>query len=367
MATERYSDDIDVRALLKSLIARKRSISIAMLVSAVLSLIITLIVPQKFESTGFYTFPPVTTPRYKAYSGLLENVNMLNAFIEANHSEDSWIVSNTIFKESYSPIFSYGENPQNLLKENSVIGVNISTHGNSPESAQLRANTLGLYISTSIINENMWYYYSRLREKVEEGNDEYVKNIIGAKEAIEQLQEREKFILNDLKDLYNSDDEYDRMVMHVDAETEKYLPPHQQLIATKLNINNAKIRIANFEHAIKVNEFTCEFLDRVNPYFADKNQFIIDTHLLKKVLNERKDFLESIKNSEFTVEVTFAINEKLNGLVSLRDFYFRFISGPVLPTEPGKPSRSKVALLMFMISMAGFIGIDVFRSWWRNG
>jgi len=233
-----YSDEIDIRQILKSLLERKKTIISGVVLCTFLSLIFSFIVPQSFESTGFFSFSSVDIPKFQIYEGLYKNPGMLKSFIEKYYKEDDWVISNSIFEDSYDPIYAYGMNPRNLVKDNSVIGLRVTSSGNSPKKAKSRVDVLGKYMSTTILNMSMWQYYSQFRMQIEGEILEYKNDIIECDQEIESLRQKLELLNSSIVNSFKSSLDYGRNVIQVDGSTEKYLPLYQQSVATNITINN---------------------------------------------------------------------------------------------------------------------------------
>jgi len=108
---EIYSDEIDFRKVLNQLLQRKKWIIRGVVISTILALVISFLIPSSFTSTGYFQFKSVTIPQYKNYIGVFEDANMLSAFIAEYHQDSTWKIGPSIFVEALEPVYGFGKNP----------------------------------------------------------------------------------------------------------------------------------------------------------------------------------------------------------------------------------------------------------------
>lgn len=361
-----YSDEIDIRQILRSLLEKKKTITVGVLLCTFLSLIISFVVPQSYESTGFFSFSSVDIPRFQIYEGLYKNPGMLKSFIEKYYKEDDWVISNSVFEDSYEPIYAYGMNPRNLVKDNSVIGLRVTSSGNSPEKAKSRVDVLGKYMSTTILNMSMWQYYSQFRTKLEGEITEKKNEIIECNQEIKSLKQKLELLNEANSESINSSLNYGRNVIQVDANTEKYLPLKQQAIAAKITISNLVEVIIRKNREIETSNQLLGFLSKINVYFDFEEGFLIEEHLLDTIIKTKERYFFHLQNIQDVEKAILIVEQKVAEFVGIRTTTLRFLSGPSFPERPAKPSKSLIVFSVFFISIICFVIYSVFLSWWEK-
>jgi len=360
------TDDIDVRQILKDLLANKRSILIAVVLSIVVSISVAFLIPRSYESKSFFSFSSVKIPEYRMYKSLFEDTDLLKDYIAKYYDKDIWSVQGSVFEDSFEPVFGYGEaSEEDVLLDNSVLGVYILSTASTPDIAQARVQTLGDYVSTIIVNNSIYAYFGTLRGKLESGILVKKGMILGLKEDIAFYKGREALISSGLVGLYNRD-VYERQVVQVTSETEKYLPPHQQLVATRVMLNQINSELDMLSVKIERSNLLLGFVDKIDKYFGDKNEFLINRSLQAQLSQEQQEYFEPEKILEEHINVSYTVEGKLLGFKNLGNGSFHFMSDPLLPDGSDGPRKSRVAILIFFILLGTYMGFGVFMSWWRQ-
>ncbi len=361
-----YSDEIDIRQILKSLLKKKKIIVMGVFICTSISLVISFFAPQYYESTGFFSFTSVDIPKFQIYEGLYKNPGMLKSFIEKYNDEDNWVINSSIFEDSYEPIYAYGMNPRNLVKDNSVIGLRVTSSGNSPKSAKSRVDILGKYMSTTILNMTMWQHYSQFRMQIEGEVSEYKNAIIKCDQEIESLRNKLELLNNTKANSLNNSLNYGRNVIQVDVTTEKYLPLNQQFIATKIAIRNKEESINSKNREIETSNQLLDFLSEIDENFDFEAGFLIEDHLLDTIIRVKERYFQRLDTIQNVKAAMVIVEEKIVEFVGIRATTLRFLSGPSFPERPAKPSKSLIVFSVFFISLICFILYSVFLAWWEK-
>jgi len=358
-----YSDEIDFRKVLKELLAQKKLIIRGVVVCTAAAVVFSFLTPKSYVSSGFFQFKSVSIPSFKNYSAVFEDVNMLGVYIKKYHKDTTWVVSPSVFGDSFEPIYAYGKNPKNLMKDNTVLGVKITSAAATPDEARNRVETLGAYLETCLVNREIWKHYGGMSARLKSSFIESNASMIEHKISIDFLNKKIKLINQGLlkNDRVSS---YDRQVVKLDATTEKYLPPFQQLIATRVSMNNIGVDMELLRRKMAIEELLLGYVQSIEGYLKDKSQFLIDGSLLDMFIEQIDEYFEDNKDNENTPTARYQIEAKLQTFVLLKNEQFKFVSGPTLPHSPKKPVKSLIVLVVFFASLVGFVTYGVFISWW---
>jgi hypothetical protein len=296
---------------------------------------------------------------------VFEDVNMLNAFIDDYHGDSTWDATPSVFEDAFEPVYGFGKNAKNLMNENRVLGIKITTAGGSPEEAQQRVQTLGDYLNTCLVNNEVWEYYGGSKARVG-------TNIIESKASMIQhnidvsILEKKIDLLNSSLTKYDPVSNYERQVVKLDATTEKYLPVHQQIIASKVALYNIGVSMDKIERQINMDELVLGYLNKVEMFLVDKSKFLPDILLLDNFMATLDSYFESERDDTNALASKYSIEVKLEAFQLLKREQFRFMSGPSLPQRPEKQAKTVMVMVTFFASLVAFITYGVFISWWNR-
>ncbi|HIO67404.1 MAG TPA: hypothetical protein EYN41_03635 [Flavobacteriales bacterium] len=360
-----YSDEIDFRKVLKELLIHRKRIVRGVVLCTIAAIIISLLIPRSYQSTGFFKFRSVHIPAYKSYTSVFEDVNMLSDFISKYHEDTTWQVNPSIFEDSFEPVYGFGKNRKNLMKDNKVLGITITSVASSPEEAQKRVETLGSYLETCLVNREIWKYYGGMYSRLEADIINAKASMIEHEISVEVLNKKVDLINNSLLH-YDPITNYERQVVKLDETTEKYLPPHQQLIATRVSLNNESVYMEQLERKMSIDDLLLRYVKGIEGYLENKSEFLIEKDLLNSFIAKLNFFFEENREDENVRAARFRIEAKHQSFILLKDEQYKFISGPLLPAKPEKPMKLLIVLVVFFASLVGFVTYSVFLSWWTR-
>jgi len=365
-AQTQYSDEIDLRKVLLGLLSRKKWIIRGITASTILSIIIVLIIPQSFESTGYFKFTSVSIPTYKNYTGGFEDVSLLRSYVDAYHEDTTWKFNSDIFEYAFEPVYGFGKNPKNLMKENTVLGIQITCTANTAEEAQRRVESLGGYLQTSLVNMEIWKHYAGMEGRLDITVIKSKSGKVEKKLDLEILNKKIELINNNMSKYISATETYDRQVVKLDETTEKYLPLPQQLIAAMISLNNLDIEMNQIIRRQNIAEILLGFIHKVDGLIKDKSVFLVDRDLLTKMIKEKNTYFNGLKEDRDVLTARYKTESQLQGYSLLALEQYQYVSGPILPKSPIKPMRLLIVISVFFASLILLVTYGILVSWWKR-
>ncbi|MBL4755438.1 MAG: hypothetical protein JKY52_17810 [Flavobacteriales bacterium] len=360
-----YSDEIDLLKVLKELLGQRKLIITGVVLCTIAAVIISLLLPGSSKKTGFFQFEPVSVSSYKSYRGVFEDVSKLNAYIQKYHDDTTWTVNSSVFTGSFEPEYAYGKYPNDLIKENTVLGVRITSTATNPQEAHNRVKTLGSYLETCVVNMEIWKHYGAMRTRLKSQFTASKVSMIEHQISMDYLKKKiDSSKGNVLSN--NAVSSHERKVVKLDRVYEDYLSTHHQLIATNMSINNIEVAMELLRRKVAVDELLLGYVKSTEGLLKDKDKFLIDRSLLENFVAQFDDYFGSKSGSENLETSRYQVEATLLGFEVLRNEQFKFVSGPSLAEEPRKTGKLSIVLVVFFTSLVAFITYCLFISWWKD-
>ncbi len=370
-----FEIDISLSQLLKILWKRKAIIIFGTITVTVLAFIITILMPKSFKCRGLISLtdsyrkvdnaggiPGMRIPEYKSYSSIYLNPVLFKQYLLLNKISENMALNNA--KANAVPIYAYGNNSNSKNKDNTVINLRINTVASTPEQAKQQAILFGDYVCVVILNSQIENFLLPLKNKLQNliVSNEYHQRRI--QHDIDELKKKEEFIVKQLYTIKGIGSKSGLGVLNIDEATEKYLPPPQQLMAVKVEINTKEKRNRQFLLSNNNCRSFLAFYKKVAIYFDSKRDFLLNKDLLKSLIEESEKFFP--KDIDMIgLDSIYKLRMKFAYFQHLSDKIYRFVSFPELPEKAFKPNKRLIVTFSFLFSLFFFVVFAFLMHWWE--
>ena len=368
----------DLIRIFKILLKRKRLIILGTGIATLLAVVITLLLPKVYQSRAVITFSAIRKaereelptaleiPVYRSYTSTFRNPGLFGTFLKIKGSKEEWDLDEDFFEAYFKPVyaFEYGR-PGVKTTDNSIIGIEIEGLGGSPESARNKAGLMGSYIITTLLNMQVGNFFETIGTRSEASITQLEKAILNLGLETRDLKEKESLIENQLLKLPGFGAKADRELVNASENTEKYLSPHQQLVAVKMSIKENQIQIKRNLRNIGINRLLLGYLDKTAYLFKGKIEYLANDGLLSALLEEKERFFAG-KADEESKLASYVLSEQFFYFRKLQSTIYKFVSGPTLPDRHYKPKRKRIVIGAFFLAFFGFVFIVLLAEQWAQ-
>jgi LPS O-antigen subunit length determinant protein (WzzB/FepE family) len=393
---------------------RRKLIVFGTLVSTLLAIGISFILPRLYRSEGFFqlgnpkrmiannekttrqdkaikstsskntslkntSFIGIPVPMYKSSSSQFFNPNRFQ-FIASQYKlfkeEDLKEIKTNFRKpddisEWIKPVYAFAREdvrefaqlPQD--ESNSVIGLKLSYEADSPENAYNYVSFLGNYIRDCLLYVTLYNYimdgYSNTISELNKNEND----IIDLKFEFSQNTNKLKDIKAILSNYPESAKIENRQLVSIEDGGDRFLAPVTQLVGIESALADLRQEIAELEREREKLTVRAEYFSRSYSGFEKMGERGESLFLL---LKSAKD--EVFKNKDLNKD---AFKEVYNNLsIDLQTFEFiffnnsRFVSGPTVPDMHVKPRKSIIVIVSFLASFFLLVILAFISQWWQS-
>jgi LPS O-antigen subunit length determinant protein (WzzB/FepE family) len=419
-----YSQEIDLVHLAKVLVKRKWFIILGTCVFTAAVLLVTLVLPKVYKSSGFFQLSRgmdidlkelkdiqdkiredlqnekldnvtmqnnlllndilqdtslmmknVSIPDYKKYESLFTNPQQFLRFIDnrektgdidLGHIKDSVRTSEDISRW-LEPVYAYSKKDLRDLAQSSkdvknfVLGIRISGEQYSPQQAKTFVSVMGLFIKDSILYGKMADY---IDTQLNRGKTEYNKNdnfIVKDEFKLKQLTDKRKFMEGVLKKYPRSKEMLGRELYSLENSGHRYLSPVAQLVGIESHIADINENLAQNRRNKELMGLKFDFFSKAKEILGGE---YFGQPLLEKITGLKETFFSEKKlPPDITRQVKNDLAVDLDNFMNL-NAEIEFISGPTLSKRPVKPRKVLVVAVALMVGFFLFIFLAFFIDWW---
>ncbi len=388
--------EFDIIETMMVLWRRKRIIILGTGFFTVLAIIIVLLLPRTYKSTGFInTYWPyrdikekkvklkdktikeigyvIKLAESKTKIELINNNDKLIDFVKFNKDKLNFSISQINNLDDLSennlikPAYAYKNVKRKLdNKQNFLLGFSLKGLSDSPEKARQKVIMLKEYISCIVLNNEINDYVN-INLSFEKGKLLGIDNrISNLRYELQQLKHKEQQIEKLAKD-FPILNKGNRIIMSNKDNQTIYLSPLQLQAQLKISIIEKKqlIEKLNWQIIIAKNKIAIlqSFSNLINK--SDKN--FVDMSLINKIYLIFTNHIKVNKNpnEEFKIAIN-EIKERLTYFKQLKNYVFQLTSFPTIPKTPVAPKRKLIVSLTFVFSLFLFIVLVIFRETWQN-
>jgi len=389
MDTVEKEEGIDFVSLLLIIWKSRKLIVFGTLGVTLLAVFISLVIPKKYLSTGFFQLGiggiPITTtkgdndllmPSFKSssmrvsnperlinYASHKNNIGSLESISESFRTAADirkWILP--IYAHTREDAREMGNLP--LDQKNVVIGVEVRFESDRYLRAHDVVGFLGEYLKDCLIYDHLFNYIQNGFNGAELELNRIENKLIGCHFSISQFTTKAIDIQSILAKYPDSARIEDRQLVSVQDGGHHYLPPAMQLVGIESTLADLRRELAEYER-------TKEKLTITRAFFSKCMDAMEKMDKSGEVLLSRLPIIKSdlIKDLDLSKDTT---KEEINNIsIAIQRFvnlytHYRFISGPSVPNTPIKPNKRVIVTGAFFASFFLLIIMTVFLEWWRN-
>ena len=421
-----YSQEIDLVHLAKVLVRRKWFIIVGTCAFTLAVLIITLLLPKVYSSSGFFQLSRgmeidltelkdiqdkiredlqnekldnvtlqnnllindilqdtglmmknVSIPDYKKYESLFTNPQLFLRFItnlEKSGEKDleeiklSIRTSEDILKW-LEPVYAYSKKDLKELAQTSkdlknfVLGIRIDGEQHSPQQAKTFVSVLGMFVKDSILYGIISGY---IDTQLNRSKTEYNKcdNFIVKDEfRLSQLIDKRKYMEDVLKKYPQSREMLNRELYSLENSGHRYLSPTTQLVGIESHIADINENLSN-------NRRNKELMGLKFDYFTKAKEILaaepFGQTLLAKMIELKENFFSGKKlTPDISRQVINDLTVDLDNFSNL-SAGIEFISGPTISNRPVKPRIVIIVAVALVVGFFLIIFLAFFIDWWKT-
>lgn len=304
-------------------------------------------------------------PVYNKYSNTLKSPTLLRKFVAFKKMKDDWYISVNYLNNNIKPLYGYDKQERVKSTENFIIGIRLSSDGDTPEMARDRCRLLGEFALTAILNLRIGDFIERLKISLESQTIENRQKINNKEYNITELKEKEQLILKLIKEIPELGKTNTRELLNVSEKTEKYLSPRQQLVAIRIEIKNSLLRIKRMKKAITSSEYLLDFLNQIADYIDNKKNFLVNENLLDNLINELEKFFAG-RDEEGYQDAYYRLKVGLKTYLRMKNVIYKFVSGPTLPDNPTSLPKRFIIISTMLTALLFFLFIGICIEWWEK-
>lgn len=388
-----HEGEIDIRAMLEVLVRRKILITGITVMSVVVAIVLSLLLPRVYRSEAFYqlgipqmdplkeedtpsTFG-IAVPYFKNTSSQFWNPERIMAF--ALRRKDGTVSMDVVkrrFNEAgkinkwITPVYAYAKDDLRELAQvsaqepNVVIGVNLRFEADSPQTAAAYVRFLGDYIQDCLIYVSLFNY---IQEGAARAASELSRNenqIMDLSFELMMNEEKRKAIRTVMKEFPESAKIDFGQVISVQDGGNLYLPPVTQLIGLESQRAELNLSLSRVQRER-------EKLEIRNRYYSQCHRSLIDMGEEGKPLLA---LLESVQSEVFQNEdlgrepVRLVLNDISRDLQNFEYTFsvqYRVIS-LLASSTPISPNRKAIVIIAFLLAITGSSAGVLSFHWWNH-
>ncbi len=377
---ELAADEIDLSALFAVLWRQRKLIVLGTLAVTLLAVGMSLLIPRVYQSNGFYQLgSAVSIPIYKTSASMFSNPNRFVGYAnrEKSFSDPEKRTVSRRFQTARAiqkwiqPVYAFSKEDQRELaligKEdgNSVLGLNLTFEGKSPEFAARMVTFFGHYVRDCLMYVTLFNYIS---ENVNTARTSLQKNenaLIANRFALEQQQKKMVDIQQILRKYPDSAKIDNRQLVSIQEGGARFLSPVTQLVGIESTVADLRREVALLEREREKILPLVEFFDRAKVALDQAGEQ--GEPLFQAIKTIHKDLFAGKDLSRDTLREVFNnLSVEQQNFDRTFNTSYRFVSGPTVPARHIKPSRSKIVLIAFFLAGFFFVCLAFLLSWWQH-
>lgn len=376
--TQYNENEGSIVGLLKVLWKRRYLIVPGTAAATVLLVIIVLLLPKVYQGNAVVSLSKLRKteqqsltkgldiPEYLRFSNAFKNIYLFERFCKAEGFKEQWSFDADFFDTHLKPIYAYDEEKIRFRRiPNFILGIKVTAEDALPGTAVKRADILGRYILTIILNLHIGEYIELARNQAQTETSRNNRAIIRRELQIKNLEEKESLITDQLLKIPGINNKTDRELVNADEKSEKYLSPRQQLVAVKMSIKENEIEIENFLRDIKVNQLLLNYFNRVDQLFQPGRTFLVNKGLLNALLQAKEEFFSERQDDESRI-ASLILTEAFLRWQKLHDVVYKIISEPTLPERHVRPKRKRIVIAGFFLAFFIFVFLALLLEGWKS-
>ena len=361
---------------------RKQLVLWGTLICSLVGLALTMLFPRIYLSLATISLDNINRadqdtpskgmaiPDYRVFSRLYQNRRLLDMYSQTSGFRGDWHFNTAqndtdFFINQVKPIYAYDIEKQKISQEhNSIVGLHITTEGSSPKDSVEKAEIMGGFILTTMLNMQIRDYLSNLTIQAQSAIVTSEKKSILENQEISYLKEKERLIEKQFLASRELSQKTDRELVNANAATEKYLSPQQQLVSVKMSIKESQIQIDRYQRISRQNQIIMDFIDHIGPLLEDDSRLLVNSDLLESLIKEKDAFFSDQNNEDWKLAAS-VFTEPFLHFSRRKLIDYKFISEPSLPDKHYKPKRKRIVIGIFFLSFFFFSLLAFSREIWQ--
>jgi hypothetical protein len=380
--------EIDLVDLGRVLFREKWKILSMIIIVALISIVISIIIPNKYRSTGFLVLSDdivgmrancrVSILEYRRYVRYYLQKNLFINYLRQQQPLPDEQLQKIIsavklgkeLKTYFTPNYAYSKADLKDISQNNsdmtnfVIGSTVRFENSKAKIAQILAKCLGDYFIRWIKKDKL----VRLIDNEYLTSSAQIKSIenilLDYHFKMQQLVLKKNRLKKIKKKNPKSNNISIRKIISVGNGTQQFLSPIMQLVGIESSISDLLTSIENSRKQLDIAEKNLRYFAKAKKLMAEDKQMDVGIRdlavLLTQVFNQ-----EDLKNDNTKIVVN-TVSTHLEDFLNYFKNYLRFIQEPNLSGANIGPKRIKIVIASSFLAFIFSILFILSLEWWKN-